>query len=588
MAGVEGAGSPQVGGAETVLPVGKGLLSPLARAQYGALATLRWRIFVNSLRSTLGAFEFGARTVSYIVYSMMGLGLGVGAGAVAFGLAKGEKWQYFPIVFWVVCFLWQVIPIMLASFQDQFDLSGLLRFPVGFRSFYLLYVVFGLSDLSTILGGLCCAGIFVGVTVARPDLSAWIALILAVFAVFNILLVRAIFAWIDRWLAQRKTREILGAIFMILLLSMQVMNPALWPHGRRGRGQEGEEIKQLLAKPWVHTAEAMQNGLPPGLAAAALHQAAAGQPAPALEALGVLGIFVVGAGGVLGLRLRAEYRGENLGAAPSSGKAAPMAAKSAPAIEPLAVGDSTSRLGVSGPIAAVMEKEVRVLMRALPLLYAVGAPLILVLVMSGGVFRAGANGTVPVFSFPLCVFFAQIGFRQLFDNSLGTEGPGVQLYFLSPTPMRTVMLAKNLFHSVLFIFSMTAAGVLAAVRLGSPGSTMLAVTVAWLLFVLPASLATGNILSLTMPYRVNAGRITRQRGSQANALLGLGVQVVVLGVGAAVYALCSLGGELWVAVPVFLALAAVATFVWLRILANSNNLACQRKETLIATLMKTE
>ena len=33
------------------------------------------------------------------------------------------------------------------------------------------------------------------------------------FAVFNILLVRAVFAWIDRWLAQRRTREILTRFF---------------------------------------------------------------------------------------------------------------------------------------------------------------------------------------------------------------------------------------------------------------------------------------------------------------------------------------------------------------------------------------
>ena len=40
-------------------------------------------------------------------------------------------------------------------------------------------------------------------------------LCLIAFAAFNILLVRAIFAWIDRWLAQRRTREILGAVFMV-------------------------------------------------------------------------------------------------------------------------------------------------------------------------------------------------------------------------------------------------------------------------------------------------------------------------------------------------------------------------------------
>jgi len=586
MAGISGAG----GGDAPMLATGRGLLSPLARAQYSALAWLRWRVFVNGLRSNLGAFEFGARVVAYIVYCVMGLGIGTGAGAVAYVISEPGKWQYFSIEFWVVCLLWQAVPIMLASFQEQFDLGSVLRFPVSFRSFFLLFVVFGLSDVSTILGGLCCLGIFVGVTVARPELAAWTILILAFFAVFNILLVRAIFAWIDRWLAQRRTREILGALFMVLILTPQLLNPMVWQRGSRGpgnHGQNGHAVQQMLAKPWVRTAEVAQAWLPPGLAGTALGEAAGGRPVPALGALGVLGLFVLGAGSVLGLRLRAEYRGENLGAAPACKKAVP-AAKSAPAIEAAAagVGDAGSRL--TGTIAAIMEKEMRGLLRTLPLLYAVGAPLLMVLVISAGLFHGTARSPIPPFAFPLCVFFAQIGFRQLFDNCLGAEGPGVQLYFLSPTPIRTVLLAKNLFHSAVFAVAMILAGVLATVRLGQPSDLMLAITVAWNLFVLPASLATGDLISLTMPYRVNAGRISRQRGSQANGLLGLAVQMGLLGVGAAVYALCLLGDVLWVTVPVYLVLALVAGLVWMRILRNSDSIANQRKESLVATLMKAE
>jgi ABC-2 type transport system permease protein len=578
-----------LGGAR-INATGGGLLGPLSRAQYAALAQLRWRVFVNGLRSTLGAFELGARTVSYTMYGLMGLGLGLGAGAFAFVLARGQQWQYFQFVFWMTSVMWLVVPIMLASFQEQFDLGSLLRFPVSFRSFFLLFVVFGLSDVSTILGGLVCTGIFVGVTIAHPGLALWIALILAVFALFNILLVRAIFAWIDRWLAQRKTREILGAIFMLLVLGMQLLNPAAWQRdgrGPTGHGRQREEMKQLFAAPWMRTADEVQNWLPPGLAAMALREAAERQPVSGVAAIGVLGLFVLGAGGVLGLRLRADYRGENLGSAPARKKAV-VAAKSASVTGTAVTSELGGKTGLSGPTMAVIEKEIRSLLRTLPLLYAVGAPLILVLVVSGSFFRGSTHVAAPAFAFPLCVFFAQIGFRQLFDNSFGTEGPGVQLYFLSPTPIRTVMLAKNLFHSALFAVSMVAAGALATVRLGVPSDVMVAITVAWLLFVLPVSLATGNIFSLAMPYRVNAGRLTRQRGSQANGLLGLAVEVLLLGVGTLVFELCSLGGVLWLAVPVFLVLAAIAVAVWLRILANADDLANRRKDTLIAILMKAE
>ena len=594
MARLEGADIDDAAGQgpEPAFATGGGLLSPLARSQYAALTGLRWHVFVNGLRSKLGVFEMGARAVAFVVYALMGLGLGVTVGALSYAFAVRERWQYFPIVFWVVFLIWQMVPIMLASFQEQFDLGTLLRFPVGFRPFFLLYVVFGLSDVSTILGFLCCLGIFAGVTAARPELFAWTALILAVFAAFNILLVRAVFAWIDRWLSQRKTREIVGAIFMLLALSVQLLNPALHQMRHQGQSQKAqkEEIyRNLVASPWFQTAQQVQRWLPPGLAGVALHQTAAQLPVPALESLGVLGLFVLASGSVLGLRLRAEYRGENLGAAPALKKPAPSPAKAIPIREKAAVSAGNFQAGSSGPIAAIIEKEIRTLMRTLPLLYAVGAPLVLVLVISGGFARGGGlYGHSPLLAFPLCVFFAQIGFRQLFSNELGTEGPGIQLYFLSPTPMSTVLLAKNLLHSAVFVVALVIAGFMATLRLGQPSAIVVAATVAFFLFVLPVNLALGNIFSLTMPYRVNPGRISRQRGSQASALLGLLFQAGEVGVGALVFELCSIGGMLWLAIPIFLALAAIATFVWLRILGNSGDIASQHKDQLIATLMKTE
>jgi ABC-2 type transport system permease protein len=557
---------------------GGGLLSAQARAQYAALAGLRWQMLKNGMRSNLGVFELGARSIAFVLYAAMGLGLGMGAGAAAYLLAFREMWKYFPLLFWMVFLLWQVVPVMLASFQDQFDLGSLLRFPVGFGPFYLLYIVFGLADISTILGGLCCFGIWAGITMARPELFAWTALGLGVFAAFNILLVRAVFAWIDRWLAQRKTREILGAVFVVLMLSLQLLNPAL--HQKRHQGpmsrQERDENDRRVRDRIVHrlnTAYAVQQWLPPGLSARALRQAAEQQPAPALGSLGILGLYALAAGGMLAGRLKAEYRGENLGTAPSWKKAAQRR-------------EGAWLLDGSGPIAAVMEKELRSLLRTLPLLYAIGAPLLLVLVFSGAFLNAGPRGHMFRLALPVCMIYAQLGFTRVFYNNLGTEGAGIQVYFLSPTPFRTVLLAKNLFHSVLFGLAILMAGILSMLRLGRPEGVVVAATAAWLLFALPCNLAVGNVFSLIMPYRVNPGRITRQGGSQANALSSLAVQVLVLGVGAAVFGLCLLFDSLWAAVPVFLVLAGGAVFAWMRVLRNTDEMANQRKDALIATLMK--
>ena len=297
-----------------------------------------------------------------------------------------------------------------------------------------------------------------------------------------------------------------------------------------------------------------------------------------LEALGVLGLYALGAGGVLAARLRAEYRGENLGAAPSLKKVGAGRSKAARR-------EGGRLMAGSGPIAAVMEKELRTLLRTLPLLYAIGAPLLLVLVFSGAFIKNGPQAHIFPLALPLCVVYAQLGFTRLFNNSLGAEGMGIQLYFLSPTPIRTVLLAKNLFHSAVFALTILVAVTLAILRLGVPDEAVLAATVAWLLFSLPANLAVGNIFSLTLPYRVNPGRITRQGGSQTNALGSLLVQLITMGVGAAVFSLFWYLGKLWLAVPVFLVLAGGAIAFWMRGLSNADAMANRRRESLIATLM---
>jgi len=205
----------------------------------------------------------------------------------------------------------------------------------------------------------------------------------------------------------------------------------------------------------------------------------------------------------------------------------------------------------------------------------------------GGMFRSNASGVTSFpYALPLCVAYALLGFTQLIYNNLGAEGAGIQLLFLSPTPFRKVLLAKNLLHSVLFVLDAVLAGVLVSLRLGRPEITMVAATAAWLLFALPCNLAVGNIFSLTMPHRINPGRIGRQRGSQASNLLSLLIQLGVLGLSAAVFGLCAFLDRPWLAVVIFLALAAVAAFAWLRTLSNVDALANRRRETLIATLMK--
>jgi ABC-2 type transport system permease protein len=544
----------------------------LARSQYAALASMRWSMFRNGLRTTRGALELGARTIAFAFYVLLGLGLAAGFGGGAYAIAANGKWEIFSALFWALFLMWQVVPVTLASFQEHFDLGGLLRFPVGFGAFFLLHLIFGLVDASTMMGGICCIGIWAGIMLARPDLYAWTALTLAAFAGFNILLVRAISAWIDRWLAQRRTREIVGALFFVALLGAQLLNPAYWSSQKHPHMSARTRAEGLR---WLNKANSVQHWLPPGLAALEIQQSAGAFPMAAIESVSLLGIYVLGVGGVLGMRLRGEYRGENFGDAPTRRKA-----------------ERRTRswlLDGSGPIAAVMEKEARVLTRAMPLIYALAAPLLMVFLLSG-LFanRGGAHGAASSFSLLVSLAYALVGFMQLFYNNLGPEGPGIQILFLCPTPMRTIMLAKNLFHTLLFLVDAVLVCMIASLRIGWPVPAAIAATIAWVLFAVPVHLAAGNVFSLKMAYRMNLGRITRQRGSQASALFSMLIQLGVLGIGAGIFFACSFFHELWLALPILLVLSAAALIAWMRVLNKIDLMAACRRDALLSTLVRTD
>ena len=571
MAGVDQNGAPASSSANP--------MSGLAGRQYRALMAMRFRMLVNSVRSVQGAFELSARGVALVIYSLMGIALGFGLGAGSYSMVSKGHPEYLVALLWIVFVVWQVLPIVLASFQEQFDLSSLLRFPVSFSSFYLLSIVFGLVDVPAILGGICSLGIWAGVTIARPDIAGWTALALGVYALFNILLARTVFAWVDRWLAKRRTREVVSAIFLVFMLSLQLLNPALRsdmrfqrPNKAAGHANHQKVINEM--RPFAKRASAAERWMPPGLAAGMIVQSAEGKPGGSVISFGMLGGYILATGLILAVRLRAEYRGERLSETPAARKKS--------------TDDSRWLIDGSGPIAAVMEKELRIIPRSMPLLFAMGAPLVTVLVISTVLKNTSESGRPFQLAFPLCVCYALLGFTQMIFNNLGAEGTGIQMLFLSPTPIRSVLLAKNLLHGVLFCIVAILAGVFAMLRLGVPEPAVAAATAAWVLFALPANLAAGNLLSLTMPYRVNLGRISRQRGSQASALVSMLIQMIVMGCGVGVLELCNYFGRRWLAPICLLALSGLAGVIWMRVLANADSLANKNRENLIATLAKTE
>src|ERR1700683_1859271 len=234
------------------------------RAQLSTIAWLRWRLFRNGLRSTRSQLELVSHIFVSLAFAIGGFGGALGMAFAAALMISAGKPELIALLLWFVFIFWQVFPIMATAFTDNPDSSDLLRFPLSYRSYFLVRLAYGAFDPATALGSLWSFGILVGVGFAKPALLPWTLLVLLAFAVFNFVFLQMIFAWMERWLAQRRTRELMGILFVLLMLSFQLLGPLTEHFGRRA-GPDVERGVEVLAPG--------QSLLPPGLAANAIAQA---------------------------------------------------------------------------------------------------------------------------------------------------------------------------------------------------------------------------------------------------------------------------------------------------------------------------
>jgi ABC-2 type transport system permease protein len=234
----------------------------------------------------------------------------------------------------------------------------------------------------------------------------------------------------------------------------------------------------------------------------------------------------------------------------------------------------------------VFEKDLRTLLRSGPMLYNLAAPLVMAVVF-GGAMRGGQLSQFRVeYALPVGMVWAFLGLTRLVCNNLGAEGAGLQFYFLSPTPLRTVVLGKNLLHLTLFALEALVIASLIVFRFGVPSASIVAATVAWILFAVPANFAAGNFLSVRMPYRQNLTRIRREPGALGNGLSSVLVQFSLLAAGGLVVVPCQALGHPWLAPAILLLMAAGTGFLYVQVLARINGIRQRRIEELMFELAR--
>jgi len=554
-----------------------------SRAQFAALAKLRWCIFKNSFRRKGGAGELVARVILFPILGVVAFGPIVGSGFAAYLMASSGRIANFPLLTWAIFALWQIVVLNIAAPGLSFDINTIIRFPLSFPRYLTARVFFGLLSASTIIGTLCLVSADIGIGIAQPSLLLWSTLLFATFALSNIFFTRMILVWVDRWLSTRRAREILTAFILFASLGFQYININYNPGFQHGRHHHNQ--LPLLLKIF-HRIQPIAALLPPGLTASSIVSHSQSHNLSAIASLLGLIAFTVLFFSVYAWRMHREFLGENLSETtqPNRPAARRTPATVAPRITPnVSPTTRTSTFGLNPTIVACLQKDFIYLRRNLNQLYGFVVPLFMVFLVAN---RMSASGRYGSYVFPVAVAYSVLGVSVLSYNGLGMDGSGVQFYFLSPTRLRDVFLAKNL--TVFFLSFLELVLIFAVIAFVAHPPTLIIglATVCWLLFATLINGAVGNLRSLFAPKKIDLTKVSRKQASQLSVLIALGILVACLGIGVAVVFLANYLGSPWLMIPILLALAVASFTFYVQVLNRLDAIALTHRETLSEELCK--
>jgi ABC-2 type transport system permease protein len=540
-------------------------LTPEGREQLRAVATLRWRLLANSLRSVRGRVNLVSRVVAGLFVAGAAVGGAFVIGGAAWELTRTRKLPWLAVFFWIIFLFWQFFPVMATAFTANEDTSSLLRFPLTYRTYFLVRMVFGTLDIATTLGLCWVLGLLGGISAGAPRLIPWAVTAVLTFVLFNLLIARLTFVWIEHWLSRRRSREIMGLLFFVVIISLQFIGPAL------GRYSKVPAVKRFQ---YASRLNPVQRVLPPGLAAVMLTTAEQGNLPAALTSLALVGAYSGAALLLLHLRLRKQYRGENPEG--NSGKAK-------------AAVDGVPRRGwklplLPAPVAAVFEKELRYFSRSGPMIFTMIMPMVVILLLGSG--KRSLFAQQSEFFFPVGAAYCLLVMTNLVYNSFGGDGGGIQFFLMAPVSFRRIVFAKNLAQFTVLVVEVAVLLLGVTLVYHSPHGVFLVLTFCWYLFAAPLNFSAGNLLSVYAPKRIDYAIFGRQRASETTILASLGVQIVVMGTGALAIFLGYHFRDYWLGAVILSALAIPSIAGYVILLRRMDRIVMKRREVLAAELCK--
>jgi ABC-2 type transport system permease protein len=570
-----------------------GIEMPTPRQQLAAIAYVRRRLFMNAFRRKGGKGELIARILLFPLFALLALGPVVGAGVFSYFSFRPDHPKmmgYYPWVLWAIFLIWQSLSISTKAVAPSFDLGMLIRFPLRFSTYLLIRLLFGLLDTPTVVCSLTLLSSAIGIGVAQPRLFLPAAGVLLLLDITILFFFRMIFLWFDRFFAQRKTREILVGLFFVAMLGFQYVNITV--NGGSGKHSTPADRakhaqRMAFAKKTVHTVEPVLQALPPGLAATAITNVATGKTDKVFKPILALAVWGLVFLRLFARRLKGEFQGESFSetaARPAEPVASEASSGPAPMLE-MPVAATAAQGGLfSSTIGAVIVKELRYLVRSGPLMLALISPIFMVFIL---VSRSGIGRHPGEWLLPSTLAYVMLGLTASMYNILGTDGTGIHLYLLAPVRLRDVVLAKNIVGLTLVLTELAIASAIVLSTTAVPALPVLVATYLWLVFALMMNLTMGNIRSIYAPTLIDLGKFRQGKQGQLNALIGIGVLLLALGLGGGVLFLANHVQMPWLTAGVFGVLGAAAIGFYVMNLNHLEQIALDRREVITAELCKT-
>ncbi len=538
--------------------------------QVRLVAGLRWRILRNNLHKKNNQWDLIGIIIAGIFAGLAVMGVSVGFGFGAYTLMSGGHEAWIALPFWGVFLFWQLFPIFTAGFGAGFEFRTLLRFPLSLRAFYIIGLAYGLADFAAIASICWLIAMILGATIANAAVLPAMLVISLLFVLMNITLERLIGSWLERILARRRSREIFFALFIVFIVSVQLINPILQRYGRSARPWVGQVLPYLAI-------------FPPSLASRSVIGASQNHFGDTLLGFAGISAYALLFSAFLWLRFAKQYRGEELSetTAPSRSRVRPVARTA---------GQTDALRLLTPQVAAVLRKEFRYLTRNSFSFFLLIMPPVFVLLFTtefAGRHPTAAKHPVSTeFFFPGMMAYLILILMAPAYNSFAYDGKAIQSYFTAPVSFREVFLGKNLLQVSMLAFELILSIVAFSYLVGLPSWPVLLATIAAIVFFISGQLSIANWSSLCFPRKLNFGQMRGQRQSGMAVLVSFGTQILLGAISAPILFMSRWTGDLWLPAEVFAFLAAAAIAGYIASLDPLAALAEKKKETLIDTLSR--